>query len=404
MSKQTVLVTGAHLQTGYCTARSLAGVDAEVVGLSARPYSRFSASRFWDRIVAVDKSKSAHLDKLIEIGRSTPGKIVLFSAQDEVVQLMSEHRDELAEYYTFLLPDRAAVNLMMDKTVFHPWAAARGYQVPASHIVASQEELDHVLDTIAYPIILKPLYRTKKWMESSRGNKVYLLTSRREVGYIDFDLLDAAPKLLLQRFIPGGDGNVHFCLLYMDRDGRELGYYTGRKVLQWPHLTGSTAIGIGTTNEHVHQLAHEIMTQTGHRGLGSVEFKLSDADGQYYITEPTVGRNNYQSYLAVAGGVNLTQIAYYDMIGQRPPVDLCNRKLAVWVDEAYSFLAVGRHERRTLFTFRNLAKATRRSTAFSHLNLADPLPAALFYAAKLPKPANRLARKALFRLSPHRKQ
>jgi predicted ATP-grasp superfamily ATP-dependent carboligase len=187
----------------------------------------------------------------------------------------------------------------------------------------------------------------------------------------------------------------------MDRSGRELGYYTGRKVLQWPHLTGSTAIGIGTTNERVHELAHEIMVQTRHRGLGSVEFKLSDRDGEYYITEPTVGRNNYQSYLAVAGGVNITQIAYYDMIGQRPPMSLCNRKLSLWMDEAYCSLAVGRHERRTLFTFGNLAKAARRSLAFSNLNLQDPLPAALFYTGRLPKPIGEFTTKALHRLSPH---
>jgi predicted ATP-grasp superfamily ATP-dependent carboligase len=401
MNKQVVLITGAHLQTGCCTARSLVGVDAQIIGLSANPYSRFSTSRFWDRIVTVDQSMAAHLDKLIDLGKSAPDKMTLFAAQDEVVQLMSANRDELGKYYNFVLPDQAMVDLMMDKTIFHPWAAERGFLVPESHIVESATELDHVLNTIQYPIILKPLYRTKKWMERSHGNKVYLLANRSQVDDIDFDLLDAAPKLLLQQFVPGGDGNVHFCLLYMDRDGAELGHYTGRKVLQWPHLTGSTAIGIGTVNERVHQLASEIMAQTGHRGLGSVEFKLSDEDGQYYITEPTVGRNNYQSYLAVAGGVNLTQIAYYDIIGQRPPVNLCNPKLSVWMDETYSSLAVGRHERRTLFTCKNLSKAVRRSIAFSHLNLADPMPFALFCAEQLPKRARQFARTALFKLSRH---
>lgn len=402
MTKQIVLITGAHLQTGYCTARSLAGVDAEIIGLSANPYSRFSTSRFWDRIVTADKSMAAHLDRLIDLGKAATTKMTLFAAQDEVVQLMSDNRDELAKYYHFFLPDRANVDLMMDKTVFHPWAAERGFRVPESHIVTSPEELDHVLSTIRYPIILKPLFRTKEWMARSHGNKVYLLDSKKQVEDIDFDLLDAAPKLLLQQFVPGGDGNVHFCLLYMDQNGRELGYYTGRKVLQWPHLTGSTAIGIGTDNEQVHELTREIMIQTDHRGLGSVEFKLSDEDGQYYITEPTVGRNNYQSYLAVAGGVNLTQIAYYDITGQRPPAGLNRKRPAVWVDEAYSFLAVGKHEWRTLLTYKNIAKAAGRRIAFSHLNLADPLPFALFCTEQLPKRTGQFLRKMLHRLSPHR--
>jgi predicted ATP-grasp superfamily ATP-dependent carboligase len=344
----------------------------------------------------------AHLDKLIEVGKSAAGKITLFAAQDELVQLVSDYRDELSKYYRFVLPEPSVVDLMMDKTVFHPWASQRGFLVPESHIVESPQALDHTLDTIRYPIILKPLYRTQKWMESSKGNKVYLLSNKSQVDDIDFDLLEAAPKLLLQHFVPGGDGNVHFCLLYMDRDGNELGYYTGRKMLQWPHLTGSTAIGVGTTNERVHQLAREVMLQTGHRGLGSVEFKQSDLDGQYYVTEPTVGRNNYQSYLAVAGGVNLTQIAYYDIIGQRPPAKLNKRKKAVWVDEANATLAVGRHERRTLLTYKNLTNAARQSVAFSHLNPVDPLPFALFCAEQLPGSASRMARRMLHRLSPHR--
>jgi predicted ATP-grasp superfamily ATP-dependent carboligase len=402
MQKHVVLITGAHVQTGYGTARSLFGVNAEIIGLSANSNSRFTRSRFWDRIVTVDKSMGAHLDKLIELGKNADDKMTLLIAQDEVVQIVSDNRDELEKYYNFVLPDRDAVDLMMDKTRFHPWAREHGFLVPESHIVGTKEELEHALDTIRYPIILKPLCRTPEWMAQSNGNKVYHLANKHEIHDINFDLLEAAPKLLLSHFVPGGDGNVHFCLVYNDRQGRELGYYTGRKVLQWPHLTGSTAIGIGTDNERVHQLTSELLAQTGLRGLGSVEFKKSDQDGQYYITEPTVGRNDYQSYLGTAGGVNLTQIAYYDITGQQPPANLNKRKKAVWIDEAYSSLAVGKKERRTLLTPANLAKAVGHKVAFSNLNLADPLPFVLFCTEQLPQPASKFARKTLNNLSPIR--
>jgi predicted ATP-grasp superfamily ATP-dependent carboligase len=229
---------------------------------------------------------------------------------------------------------------------------------------------------------------------------VYLIDHRDAVDAIGFDLLDAAPRLLLQHFIPGGDGNVHFCLLYTDRDGRELDYYTGRKVLQWPHLTGSTAIGIGTVNERVHELSREILAQTGHRGLGSVEFKRSDADGEYYVTEPTVGRNNYQSYLAVAGGVNLTRIAYYDAIGMRPPAPSSKRRLSVWIDQDYSSRAVGKQERRMLLTFGNLGKALQRRIVLSDLSLADPMPFILFWIDWLPPRLRSVVRRVALRLRP----
>ena len=63
-------------------------------------------------------------------------------------------------------------------------------------------------------------------------------------------------------------------------------------------------------------LTKEIFDTVGYRGLGSVEFKMHPADGRPRIVEPTVGRTNYQSEIAVLNGVNIPAIAYWDMIGE----------------------------------------------------------------------------------------
>jgi D-aspartate ligase len=342
-----------------------------------------------------------HLEKLIELGKTYDERPALFFSADEVVRLASDHRDELLKYYRFVLPSQDALDRMMDKTIFHRWATEKGLPVPESHIVESKRDLDHVLRNIQYPIILKPLFRTEQWMANSKGTKVYKLQSERDAHEIDFDLLQAAPKLLVQRWIPGGDDHVHFCLSYIDRTGRETGYYAGKKLLQWPRLTGSTAIGVGTADARVHELTRDVLTQAGLVGLGSLEFKKSDQDDEYYITEPTVGRNNYQSYLAVAGGVNLVRMALYDALDDRQRAVKTKPRKALWLDEDYLSKATADSPDAVKLTRQSIAHSLGSTKiAFSHFSWRDPAPFVLFATRWLPRPLSRLVRKAVRVLRP----
>jgi predicted ATP-grasp superfamily ATP-dependent carboligase len=260
----------------------------------------------------------------------------------------------------------------MDKTEFHRWAQQHQLPVPESYVVNSREELSHTLRHIEYPIVIKPLFRTPEWQVHSPVHKIIKLGTSTDIGNLPFDLFVCAPRFLVQRWIAGGDGNVHFCLVYVDRDGHELGYYTGRKLLQWPRLTGSTAIGIGTDDAEVHKLTQRALGAAGFRGLGSLEVKKSG--DQYYITEPTVGRNNLQSYIAVAGGVNLTQTAFLDAIGQRRPVDDGHRKKAAWIEEYFAMLAVRDSVQQGDGELRNIVRAMTGRVSFASFSVSDPIP------------------------------
>jgi predicted ATP-grasp superfamily ATP-dependent carboligase len=388
--KLTVLIIGADLQTGYTTARSLANLDIQLIGLCSNPRSRFCRSGLWDHIVTVDRSMGAHLEKLIALGKSSSHKSVLFTAQDSVVQLIADNMDELRKYYEFVFPKTSAVDLLTDKTAFHQWAIEHGFPVPESYIAESESELDWVLRNIRFPVVIKPLFRTEAWVKKSGIHKVFKLNHKEEIKDIGFNLLETAPRLLIQRWIPGGDGNVHFCLMYIDRNGREIGYYTGRKLLQWPILTGNTAIGVGTFNHKVHELARDVLLKAELRGLGSLEVKKSDEDNRYYITEPTVGRNNYQSYLAVAGGVNLTQIAFYDAINDHRGIVLGERKKATWIDEHNATQAIGNSNYHLSFYYRNIIRHLSRRVSFTHFNLKDPMPFIFFFSKRFPKPIRKI--------------
>lgn len=152
-----------------------------------------------------------------------------------------------------------------------------------------------------------------------------------EFDSIDFDLFEAANKLLVQQWIPGGDSNVYFCLVCYDKNGTLAGKFTGRKLLQAPPYCGSTAVAVGVDEPEVDEITTRLFNLVGYRGIGSLELKKSDKDLKYYLVEPTVGRNDLQSNVALSGGVNLTQLALSELASVQPPKLRCRK--GVWIDE-----------------------------------------------------------------------
>jgi D-aspartate ligase len=391
--KANIVITGADSPTGLGTARALRGVGGEIIGLYKNRRSRFCKSNIWDRLVPVaDGNVECFYETLISLGKSNRGKAVLFPTQDGVVELVSNLRDSLHEYYHFVYPEKDIVDMLMDKTKFHRWATENHFPVPESFIASSNSELAAILETIQYPVILKPLYRTADWDKVSPVHKVFKLDEKKDVKKIDFNVFQFTPKLIVQQWIPGSDDCVLFCLAYYNEKSEELGYFTGKKILQHPIGTGSTAISIIIDDPYLHDLTTRMFKAANYRGLGSLEVKVNRNNNTYFITEPTVGRNDLQSNTAWAGGLNLTKIAYYDAFGKTCPEKFEKKKSAVWIEE-YGALQSTMHmlktkDRYLLKTIKSLNTHIR----FSHFSILDPLPVIALFGELLPSVKNKFFR------------
>jgi len=372
--KFTALITGADHPTGLGTARALAGTGIEIIGICSNRNSACCQSRMWDRLITTTVDNKSFIEELLIIGKDMHERCVLFPIQDNVVQLISDHREVLQECYHFVLPEKSTLNLLLDKVAFHDWAEKEGLSVPKTHIVASHEELESVLNRIKYPVIIKPFVKTRQWELLSPTDKVFKLYRKEDLGSIDFDLFRASPKCLVQQWIPGGDGNVHYCLVYFDRNGHELAYYTGKKMLQWPVGCGNTVVAIGTKNQKVHYLTNKAFKRAGFSGLGSIEFKQSDLDKKYYIIEPTVGRNDLQSYVAVAGGINLTKIAFYDAINKNQILTNFRRRKGVWIEENSLLDALRYSGKKGDLQYKEFRQILNGKISFAYFKIKDPIP------------------------------
>lgn len=329
-----VLVTGADLPGGLGVARALHGEGVPIYGLALDTRSPCCRSSFWTEIQPVlDDSEQGWMEALRALS-TRHMRQVLFIAQDIVVEIVARNAEELEKHYAFVLPDTSTVRILGDKSVFALWAHDNSFPIPRTHVVSSYDELQAALQHLTFPVVLKPFRRDRKWANASGRHKVHRLDSPAAVVAIPFRLFDVSDRYIVQEWIEGDDSDVHFCLVYRDRHGRELAYQTGRKLLQWPVGTGNTAIGATTEDPSLQRLTKELFDRAGLQGLGSLEVKRDRRDGRVYITEPTVGRPNLQSNLAAAAGLNLAAIAYRDACGL-PVEPASRRRPAIWLSESY---------------------------------------------------------------------
>jgi predicted ATP-grasp superfamily ATP-dependent carboligase len=330
----TAFVTGADHPTALGGARGVNAAGAEVIGFTARPEKRACLSRAWSEIRVLRSSDPS--DRAMEVIRAasdSDGPIFLLPTEDDMVREFSRNREMLPDHVRLSLPSHECVELLLEKTRFAEWARHRDYPLPESEVVESRSQLDRVLGRFRFPAILKPLVRTPGWQEASPVNKAIRLTSATDLEKVTFDLFEVAPSYVLSEWIEGEDSDVYFCLVFLDDQSHVVASHTGRKLLQYPRLTGSTAICIDHPHPELEEMAAALFKDAGCKGLASLEVKRSSGDGRLLITEPTIGRPNLQSFSAVASGVNLYGIALRYVWNRDFSDLLSKRRRCVWVEE-----------------------------------------------------------------------
>jgi len=112
------------------------------------------------------------------------------------------------------------------------------------------------------------------------------------------------------------------------------------------------------------------------KGLGSVEFKFNKKSHEFVITEPTVGRPNLQSYIAVANGVNIPYVAYCDLIGTPTcQLDQPSENGSVkWINEFREYSSARFYMKRGDLSARDWYRSIRGPKTYALFSLSDPVP------------------------------
>jgi predicted ATP-grasp superfamily ATP-dependent carboligase len=356
--------------SGYGIVRSLAPFGIPILAFQ-KDLSVPEAKSGLCQAIETFQNDEELLSKLISFSEQQAQKPVLYITSDDCIELFVANREKLEKNFLIHYPDSKVIELLLSKQKFTRYAIRNNLKIPKSFIINNTDELNHHIDQMIFPSIVKPDLKRQAWV-NAKLKKAYLINNKTELVALYNKIKGIEPHIIVQEMIPGPDSNIEFCLTYFDEMSNCLCSFTGAKIRQWAVGTGSTASAKMTANQDIAAQTLELFNKLQYRGFGSVEYKKHSVTGEYYIMEPTVGRPDQQSYISTANGINMAVIAYMSLTGlQLPYKKRLVHPPVVYIDEWADFASTLAHMKKKELTFKQYLRSIAGKKSFRYFNKHD---------------------------------
>ncbi|TRX66351.1 hypothetical protein [Carboxylicivirga sp. M1479] len=355
--------------TGYSIMRSLYKYKIPLYGFTFDTTHWGYRSSYAKNVILYKNTDEDLLDKLLQLRAEMPVKPVLFLSNDEKVQFAIDNWDVLQENFLMRLSDKDLTQKLIDKTKLPALIDGKALKLPKNIDIESIDDLPKIKE-LQFPIILKPFLKSDKWLKSF-PSKAYIFDTFEELAPQFEAFYQCENKLIVQEFIPGKDDDVHYCLVYSDKNGKVHTSFTGQKIRQYDALTGTTTSTRQIENKTVESLTIDFFNQINFKGMGSLEFKQHAVTKDYYLIEPTAGRPDGQEFVANAAGVNIPLIAYNEITEHNLTPKEKKRNNAVFMDEVGEVIGVKLLVKNGELSFWQWIKSLKGHIAFRYISFSD---------------------------------
>lgn len=368
-------------QNGLATVRALARQGVPVLGVDENLQQPSAQTRLCQKIVCADFRGGGLLPCLVALGRQLSTKGVLFPSGDLNLQIVSEHRDVLQDYYMFSLPKKALIRLLLNKQEFYQAATQLGFSVPQTYFPKDASEVDALSKELRFPCILKPFQPSAAWRQQFPDMKLIEVASAEGLRRIYPILRRIHADLLVQERIPGPDNALAFSLAYFDGE-RVLGMFTGRKLRQFPLQYGTSCVTESCWNPQIAEETIRLMQALGYQGYGSVEFKWDSRDQRFKIIEFTP-RTWFPHGISAACGVNFPYLMYRHLLGFPVEEQLSFVEGVKWIHEERELRAVVSLWRQGKLKLSEVLSSYQGQRTYALAAFDDPQPILAFFGELL---------------------
>ena len=311
---------------GLAAIRSLGRAGVPVLALDHRPSALGFRSRYARPRVCPDpQDESAFVDYLAALGKELEAPAPVFATHDEPLNAIARGADRLGGRFLFPFPPWPVLSRIQSKRTQYEAAEAAGIAVPRTVAPGSAAEAHAAADELGYPVLVKP--SSTEGFKRRFGRQNFRCETADDVETAYSDAEEYEP--LVQEAIPGGDGTLFTLGSYLAADGEPLGVFSGRKLRQTPPGAGTCRVGEAVWDGEVVEQGLRLLKALGHTGLSQVEFKRDPRDGVLKLME--VNPRLWQWHgLSAACGVDVTRIAYDDLVGERPAPASMNGRRRRW--------------------------------------------------------------------------
>jgi D-aspartate ligase len=333
-------------------------------------------------------TSEAFAEEMVRFGKQQGRKMVFFSDDDRAVLTFSRYRDQLSEYYYFNLPENSVVEDVLDKRRFGKVARSVGIPVPLTFMPESMADLARVADEIAFPCIVKPASKDDWWHPDflrivGPYRKAIQCDTKDELIRCYEKVVQVNPKVVVQEYIAGDDSNLFSVNMYFNANQELLAYFIGHKLRIYPVHAGVASLVETIDNAEMRDLALDAARRLKIRGHFNIQFKR-DGNTQALKVMEIHTRNSLRCYLATGAGLNISAIAYYDMIGEPYPLKRNYQTGVKWLDLAKDIKGIKDYRKNGELTYGMWLRSLRGKRVHHILSFRDPVPplADLWFIAK----------------------
>lgn len=355
MNPPGAVVIGGYVN-GLGVVRSLAARGVRVAVVSTQPFDIAQRSRHAAAHHPVPGAEPHALHELLDRRAPDWEGWALLPANDEAVEALALHHEELSARYRVLSPPPHVAPSFLDKGVMQEAARAVGAELP--RVYARAEDVDE------YPVLVKPLAGHR--FAAEHGVKLRVASGPGEVG--DTDGMQIVDR------VPGDDSRIYAHCVYMDERGEPRGALTVRKLRQSPPFHGVARVAeIPRAAPDLHELTVELLRRIGHRGPAAAEFKVDPRDGRPKFLEVN-GRAVLYNALLRRGGLDLAGMEWADRVEGRVHDARTERWPGTWVNLHADVLYALLRRREQRLGLRRFARPYARPLLEAVWSPSDPQP------------------------------
>lgn len=317
---------GSSLQLNLSTlavVRSLGRRGIPVVLVTTNERDAVIDSRFCQKVEFCPYMYGAERDLvgfLHSLAHRYSGKKVLIPAVDECAYFVGKYYQELEESYQMPAPDWEAVSLVNNKRHQYELAQRLGIAIPETYFPQTINDVAELADRIDnYPYVIKPNvsfeWKLNAMRSKAKGKKGIKISNPDELVAQAKELFVPGYEFMVQEVIGGRDERLVTFLSYFDRNSKPHSYFVRKKIRQCPVDFGYCTMTESCHNDAVVDQSVTLLTELNFHGVCGVEWKLDPMTNSYKLIEINA-RSVNTTGCAMAAGVDLPSIAYFDSIGQ----------------------------------------------------------------------------------------
>jgi D-aspartate ligase len=371
--------------TGLGIARSLGEQGIPVIGLSSHRGACGNFTRY-ARVRSAPDSKEQPdqlLRFLLDLGRDTRSRCVIFPTRDNDVLFLANCRAQLQPFFDLVLPGSPALEASLDKWETFRAAQSAGVPAPRTWNIHSKAELIATAPEFRFPCVLKPV-SAHHWRKPANWDlvghrKAIGITSMKDLIAEYDNIAGSESRALIQEMIPGNDDCLWIAACYLNRRSKFVAGFAAQKLLQVPAGFGTGCIVQTAHRPDLLDTAARFLEKIGFSGIAEVEFKRDATTGEYQLIEINA-RPWDQHRLGKACGVDLIHIAYCDLAGLPVPRVPAQSAGERWIaEDVFSWLLLRSLLKRD-GKLRTLLRMARGRRIYSMWSLRDPAPSLGFFA------------------------